>query len=158
MRGRAISLIMREIASFRLLARIVSLAMMGLALTVGSALAHGGPAAVHDQAVTQVQAPDMKRQPGGESSMTDTSDSIAAMQANDADHAADQGGMPCSGNPHGAGSASGSCCTIACHAALATPYIEPLGALEPPSVRVVGLADMLEGRSSDRTERPPKLG
>lgn len=158
MRGRAIFFFMRDTALFRLLAQIVSLAVLGLVLTGGSAFAHGGHATAHDRVVVQIQAIDLERQPGGGSSMTDTSDSMSAMQANDADHAADRGGTPCSGNPHGAGSASGNCCTIACHAALATSVIESLGMPEPPSVRVVGLADMLEGRSSDRTERPPKLG
>lgn len=154
--GRAIFLIMRETALFKMLAQIVPLAIMALALAGGSAFAHGGHAAAHDHAVAQVQAADVERQPMGEALTAGMSDSITALQANDPGHAADQGGMPCSGD-HQKGD-SGTCCTIACHAALTAPIVEPLGALEPPSVRVVGLADMLEGRSSDCTERPPKLG
>ncbi|MCW5736980.1 MAG: hypothetical protein KIS73_22835 [Enhydrobacter sp.] len=51
---------------------------------------------------------------------------------------------------------SGSCCTIACHAAMAPTASEPwigFRALAPP---VAGLSDRLEGRTGDRSERPPR--
>ena len=140
---------MREANIIRMLTQVVSLAMVALALTVGSAFAHGN----HDQVATQLQANDTERQPGDESSASGTSGSVMVMQAD----GAGPGDMPCSDDHQKTGSASGTCCTMACHAALAAMTIEPLGAHEPPSVRVVGLADMLEGRSGDRAERPPRL-
>lgn len=121
------------------LAQVVSLAVIGLALTVGAAFAHGGAMASHDHAAMQVQA-----QAGDQ-----TGDAHGAVEAS-------TGEKPCS-NDHRSRSDSIGCCTMACHAALAVPAIEPPGAHEPASVRVVALDDILEGRSGDRTERPPRL-
>jgi hypothetical protein len=53
---------------------------------------------------------------------------------------------------------SGSCCNIACHAALAAPTIEDPGADEPGGSRLAAFADMLVGQPRARTERPPKRG
>lgn len=136
---------MREANLIRMLTQVVSLAMVALAFMVGSAFAHGS----HDQVATQIQANDVEWH---ESSASGTSRSVMMPAGG-----AGPGDILCSNEHQKTGSASGSCCTIACHAALAAPAIEPLGAHEPPSVRIVGLIDMLEGRSSDRTERPPRL-
>lgn len=54
--------------------------------------------------------------------------------------------------------ASNNCCNIACHAALAAAPMDPIGTLQPHGVRIVGLTDLLVGRTNGRTERPPKLG
>lgn len=51
---------------------------------------------------------------------------------------------------------AGSCCSIACHAALVAPPIELIGSAELLGLRIVELVGRLEGRSRDRAERPPK--
>lgn len=66
-------------------------------------------------------------------------------------------GIPCS-EDRPAAHMSGTCCNIACHAALAAPTIEDLGADQPGDSRLAALTDMLVGRAGDRTERPPKRG
>lgn len=145
---------MREANIIKMLTQVVSLAMITLALTVGSAFAHGGPATSHDHAAMQVQAQAAEQHPSDGSAVVATSLPATAIQENAVKASA--GETPCS-NDHRSGSNSEGCCTIACHAALAAPTIEPLGAHEPASVRTVALVDMLEGRSGDRTERPPRL-
>jgi hypothetical protein len=146
-------LIMRGANIIRMLTQVMSLAMVTLALMAGSSFAHGGPAASHDHAAMQVQAQAAEQQPGDSAAAVATSLPATAIQNA---VKASAGETPCS-NDHRSGSDSEGCCTIACHAALAAPIIEPLGAHEPASVRIVALADMLEGRSGDRTERPPRL-
>ena len=143
---------MREANIIRVLTQVVSLAMITLALTVGSAFAHGGPATSHDHAAMQVQTQAAEQQPSDSAAVATSLLATAIQNA----VKASAGETPCS-NDHRSGSDSEGCCTIACHAALAAPTIEPLGAHEPVSVRIVALADMLEGRSGDRTERPPRL-
>jgi selectin P ligand len=52
----------------------------------------------------------------------------------------------------------GGCCTMACHAALAVPAIDTPSVASVPVGRLIDLSETLEGRSSARTERPPKRG
>lgn len=49
------------------------------------------------------------------------------------------------------------CCTIACHAAMTAPAIVSFIGPEVASALPPHLSDMLEGRCSGRSERPPRL-
>ena len=118
-------------------------------MSVGSAFAHGGGAANQDQSQVHVAATYSEHQPGH---VADAASSEALVQAN----GNDLNSGPCSGDPSGHPMGE-SCCTVACHAALAVPAIDPEAAFDVPRTPALSLEDMLEGRSSDRTERPPKL-
>lgn len=45
---------------------------------------------------------------------------------------------------------------MACHAALGTPPIGPVIGLDKPDLYLAGFYEVLDGRSGDRAERPPK--
>ena len=139
---------MRKGNPIRLLLQALTLAAVSLAMSVGSALAHGGSVANLDQLQAQAAAAHVEHQQAA-----NAAPHVEVVQI----HAGDAIGGPCSGQPaeHAPGA---SCCTIACHAALTAPAADPLGAFDLPGTRMVDWPDMLEGRSSDRTERPPKLG
>jgi len=144
----AIFVAMRASNLLKLLVRAIVLATVGLVMAVGSALAHGGAAGhshqpAHDAfAHTGHQAGQATTAPCPDLAVTD----------GEQPHPAN-----CPVDPSGHMAASG-CCTIACHAALATPTVDVAGAGDLPGVRIASIADMLEGRSSDRAERPPRLG
>lgn len=152
MRARAIFSIMRRANLICRLAGALSLAVMGFVLATGAAVAHDGHVPKGDQPNASAQTTrtaDPLRDLG-------TSEVLASsefsMQADHDGHSS----APCS-KDRSAGHASGNCCTVACHAALAAPPLDPVGSFMLPSSRIVGLADMLVGRLGDRTERPPKL-
>lgn len=152
MRARAIFSIMRRANFICRVAGALSLAVMGFVLATGAAAAHDGHVPKGDQLNASAQTtqtadplPDL-----GISEVLASSE-LSMRAAHDGHSSA-----PCS-KDRSAGHASGNCCTVACHAALAAPYLDPVGSLVLPSSRIVGLADMLVGRLGDRTERPPKL-
>lgn len=140
---------MRKCHPAKLLLQAFSLAMVSLAMSVGSAFAHGGGTANHDQSPVHVAATYAEHQPDH---AADASSFDALVQA----ESNDLGSEPCRGDSSGHPMGEG-CCTVACHAALAVPATDPPAAFDVPSMPTVRLEDMLEGRSSDRTERPPKL-
>jgi|LNFM01.1.fsa_nt_gb hypothetical protein len=152
MRARAIFLIMRRANFICRLAGALSLAVMGFVLATGAAAAHDVHVPKGDQSnpsAQTAQTADPLRDLG-------TSEVLASSELSmQADHNGNSS-VPCS-KERSAGHASGNCCTVACHAALAAPHLDPVGSLVLPSSRIVGLADMLVGRLGDRTERPPKL-
>jgi hypothetical protein len=134
-----------------LLARAFALAAVGFVVAAGAAAAHEGyvPTDPHGRHASTPVA-----------SVTLHSDDYAASELPadvvvQGDHN-NQNSAPCSEDRAG-GHASGTCCTVACHAALAAPPIGLGGSPELASSRIVAFVGMLEGRSSDRAERPPKL-
>lgn len=133
----------------KLLLQALSLAAVSLAMSVGSAFAHGGGAANQDQSQVHVAATHGEHQPGH---VVGAASCEALVQADGNDLSSG----PCPGDPSGHAMGEG-CCAIACHAALAVPAIDPVAAFDVPAAPALSLEDMLEGRSSDRTERPPKL-
>jgi hypothetical protein len=140
---------MRKSHPIKLLLQVLLLAAVSLAMSVGSAFAHGGGAANRDQAQVHTAATHAEHQPDFAG---DAASCEAFVQA-DRD---DLSSGTCRSDPSGHAMGEG-CCTVACHAALAVPGIGPLAAFDVPRAPMVALEDMLEGRSSDRTERPPKL-
>lgn len=146
LRVKAIFDAMRKSHPLKLLLQALSLAVVGLAMSVGSAFAHGG----HGQPQVHATATHAEHQAGH------ASDGVASLEFAQTDDE-ELSTAPCRGESSGHAAGEG-CCTIACHAALAAPTADAVGTVDLPGTRIVGLADMLEGRSSDRTERPPKLG
>ncbi len=140
---------MRSANPLNLLMRVLFLAVVGFVVAVGSASAHEGrhegrsagpsysePSAHHShdqQGATEQQA---------------SSDEAAKTDG-------DAGPCPRDQSPD---HASNNCCNIACHAALAATLVDSGGTLQIHGPRIIGLTDLLVGRSSGRTERPPKLG
>lgn len=150
MRARAIFAAMRRTNPVRLLARALALAAVGFVFAAGAAAAHERHIATDAQERHAVMPA---------ASSTHHSDDYAASElpadmAVQADHDS-QGSAPCSEDRAG-GHPSGTCCTVACHAALAAPPIGFVRSSELANPRIVAFDDMLEGRSSDRAERPPK--
>lgn len=144
---RAIFESMRKSNLIRPLLQALALAVVGLAISAGSAFAHGGDAPQDRPQVRAVAThADHQRDRAG--------DAVSYVELVQTDRAGVTSG-PCSGETsrHMAGE---SCCSIACHAALTVPAVESLGACDLPGA-CIGLTDLLQGRSNDRTERPPKL-
>jgi hypothetical protein len=129
---------------------VLSLAAVSLALSVGSAFAHGGGVTDHHQPAAPgaaTHADHRAAQPA------DIATDMALIHA----PADEQESAPCHDESSGHATGKG-CCTIACHAALAAAAVDPIGALDLSGARIVDLVDMLEGRPSGRTERPPRRG
>jgi len=145
---------MRKSNPIRLLLQALALAAVGFAMSTGSAFAHGGGAVPQDrpQAHAAATYADHQRDRAGDA--VSAGDAMSYVDFVPTDSAGVTSG-PCSGetSKHMAGE---GCCSIACHAALTVPAVDSLGACDLPGA-CIGLADLLQGRSSDRTERPPKL-
>lgn len=151
-RARAIFSIMRRVDFICRLVGALSLAVMGFMLATGAAAAHDRHVPRGDQpsaSAQTTQAANPLRDLGVSEVLAS---SELSMQADHDGHSS----VPCSKN-RSAGHISGNCCTVACHAALATPHVDPAGSFVLPSSRIIGLTVMLVGRSGDPTERPPKL-
>jgi hypothetical protein len=140
---------MRKSNPIKLLLRALTLAAVSFALSVGPAFAHGGGTAGHQQPQAYAATAHPEHQPGH---VPDAASCMGLVQADDSDLSA----TPCHGVPSGH-VAGENCCTLACHAALTAPAVDSLGAFDLPESLIFGLTGMLEGRSSDRAERPPKL-
>lgn len=147
-RVKAIFDSMRKSNPIRLLLQALVLAAVGFAMSAGSAFAHGGGAAAHDRPQARAAATHADHERGR------AGDAVSYVDFLQTDNTGVTSG-PCGGETsrHMAGE---SCCSIACHAALAVPAVDSLGACDLPGAGIE-LADLLQGRSSDRTERPPKL-
>lgn len=155
-RARANFAGMCRINPIRLLTRAWFLALVGFLMAAGSASAHNvhALAGVY-QSQPQFQTTVFESHARDHHGKTDASALMdLSVQPRPDDRHSDS--SPCS-KDEPAGHPSGGCCTVACHVALAAPAIDPVGDAELPSPYVLGLADMLIGRSSYRTERPPKL-
>ncbi|TAJ32448.1 MAG: hypothetical protein EPO67_11370 [Reyranella sp.] len=130
--------------SLRKLAQACLLALAAWVLTVGVASAHGGHGS---QVPVQTVSPLPPSYHDDGATTFDLPEEIAA--------SAEHGGSSCpSGTP---ATHSASCCTIACHAAMAVPPIDAWAGPRAASPLLVGLSDLLEGRCGDRSERPPRL-
>lgn len=152
MQVRAIFMKMRKSSPFYRLTRAILLAMMGFVMAAGAATAHDGRMSTDGH---QPHAPIQAQTAHHSSDRGTTEVPSSADWSVQADHG-DHGSVPCPKNGT-AGHMSGNCCTTACHAALAVPSVEPIGSPELPGLRIVGLTGVLAGRTSGRTERPPKL-
>ena len=140
---------MRSANPLSLLMRVLFLAVVGFVVAAGTASAHEGR---HDGRSTGPSY--------SEPSAHHSHDQHRAMeQQASADEAAEADGdaSPCP-RDQSPDHASNNCCNIACHAALAATPVDSIGTLQVHGLRIVGLADLLVGRLSGRTERPPKLG
>ena len=142
----------------RSITRVLSLALMGLVVAAGAAFAHEGyrPAVVDVQRVA-VQADHTVGHAAYRSS--DVATALQTTVSVEPPHAAHSaaGDVPCS-EDRADGHGAGTCCTMACHAALPALLVGPVGSQSLPGLRVTGLTNMLVGRSSDRAERPPRIG
>ena len=142
----AIFVAMRRLGSITMVVRALLLAVLGLAVTSGVALAHGDVALV--QIAAERHSYDV--QPAD---IHSTNNPVASL---DAPEQLAHSGAPCSSDEQSGSHMAGGCCNVACHAALVSFAVGPIAAIDLPDTRIVGLTDMLEGRSSDRTERPPR--
>lgn len=138
--------------------RVLSLALMGFVVASGAAFAHEayGPSGVDVQR-TVAHAHHKAGPVVDRSSDVATADQPAISVATRHAVHGTSSEAPCSEDRAG-GHGKGTCCTMACHAALPTPLIDPVGSHGLHGLRVPGLTNMLVGRSSDRTERPPRIG
>ncbi len=140
---------MRSVNPFNLLMRVLFLAVVGFVVAVGTASAHEGR---HDGR----SAGPSYSEPAAHHSHDQQS---AAEQQASSDEAAkiDGDATPCP-RDQAPDHASNNCCNIACHAALAATLVDSSGIVQVHGPRIIGLTDLLIGRSSGRTERPPKHG
>ncbi len=140
---------MRLANPLNLLMRVLFLAVVGFVVAVGSASAHEGR---HDG-----------RSSGPSYSEPSAHHSHDQQSATEHQASSDEAGKidgdaaPCP-RDQAPDHASNNCCNIACHAALAATPVDSIGTLQVHGLRIVSLTDLLVGRLSGRTERPPKLG
>lgn len=152
MSAAAIFAAMRGIAPLAWFVRALALALTGLVIASGTALAHGVLTAHSDQPSVgsdRVTEPQRAHHAAPQAVDTENWQEAAVL--------ADSGNAPCSDEPS-SGHFAGGCCNVACHAALTAPALESASAPYFPSQYRVSLSDMLVGRLGDRTERPPKGG
>ncbi len=146
---RPIFAIMRGSPPIAWLLRVLSLAAMGFLLSVGTAAAHGGHVSGGGQVFAIATSED-------EANLADRSGDVTTLSPKQAS-AAKHEGAPCSDNQGDAKHATG-CCTMACHAAFATLSLDPLAGPDRRGQSLLGVAEILRGRSGDRMERPPRIG
>lgn len=144
---------MRSANPLRLLVRVLFLAVVGFVVAAGTASAHEGR---HDgrSAGPSYSEPSAHHSHDRQGAMQGATEQQAS-----ADEAAKADGdaAPCP-RDQSPDHASNNCCNVACHAALAATPADSIGTLQVQGLRIVGLTDLLVGRLSGRTERPPKLG
>lgn len=150
-RARAIFVMMWWTDPIWSLVRALSVAVVGFVMVAGAASAHEQRAhsRIHHPMEVVHETDSVERSHGVMNMPVLTDLSVRA------DCEEGGAGIPCSEDGPGAHMV-GSCCTIACHAAVATALVGPLSDTELPGSIVAGLAGALAGRPSDRTERPPK--
>lgn len=134
--------------SVRKIAQAVLLALAAWVLTAGIASAHGGHASMDarlpSEAVSSLSASQHRDLTAGSAELAEENEAFV-----------ERGKDSCpTGNPT---KHTGSCCTVACHAAMTAPAIDPWIGPRVVSPILAGLNDMLEGRCGDRSERPPRL-
>ena len=134
--------------SLRKLAQAVLLALAAWVLTAGAASAHGGHSSTDAKPAAEASSHiSVAHHAGLAATAADVEPRTEAV----ADHRENS----C---PTGAPAKhTGNCCTIACHAAMASPVVDAWIGPRVPSTPPAGLSDMLEGRCGDRSERPPRL-
>jgi hypothetical protein len=139
-----------------MLARALSLAVVGFVMVTSAAFAHDGRAQtyIHQPlaVIAVVQTVTSTQDGHGVTSMP-----VLAGYSEQVDCDEGGAGIPCSEDGPAA-HMSGSCCNIACHAALVVLTIQDLGADELGGSRLAAFAGMLVGRPGDLAERPPKRG
>lgn len=162
--ARAIFLAMRRIGPSTLIARALFVALLGFFFASGSAFAHSAftPSALAHPAVILGGVP-VGDWPSEEVEATAAQSSrdaelTKALTSQAAFGQADASSAPCSDDQPGGLHHAGSCCNVACHAALAAPIVESAGVGDPAGRDIASLSDMLVGRPHDRTERPPRHG
>jgi hypothetical protein len=137
------------------LLRALSLAVMGCLLSAGTAAAHAGHASHHGQTAQSLPSGSSITSSGNVATPAGEKDlSLAAKEPMGQAEAAMQHPGPCS--EHQSAGHDDDCCAVACHAALAALPVGPVLAAETPSLRLFGVSRTLDGRSGERTERPPK--
>jgi hypothetical protein len=137
------------------LLRALSLAAMGCLLFAGTAAAHAGHASNHGQTALSLSSGPSITSAGNVAASAGENDlHLAAKDPMGQAEDAMQHPGPCS-DDQSAGH-NGDCCAVACHAALAAHPLGPVLGPERPSLRLFGISRALDGRSGDRTERPPK--
>lgn len=140
----AIFAAMRRLGPITMVVRALLLALLGFVIPSGVALAHGDAA----QPAVERHSQDVQ--------FTDVHSTMNPVVSLDAVEQLAHSGAPCSSDEQPGGHMNAGCCNVACHAALASFQPGPVAALDLSHARIVGLTDMLEGRSSDRAERPPR--
>jgi len=143
-----IYIVMTAALSFRKLAQAVLLALVAWVVTAGVASAHGGHVGAELRPPVEAEASLPKSQ--------NEDPAVSAISLPETPEAlGDHGGSSC---PSGAPTKhAGNCCTVACHAAMATPVIGILPGPITASLLLSPLSDLLEGCCGDRSERPPRL-
>lgn len=151
-RAQAIFAAMRWTDPIWTLVRTLSFAVVGSVLVTSAASAHDGRAQDRTLQLIAVAQASFAQDGRGVASMPAVADPSMRVDC-------DEGGagIPCSEDGPAA-HMSGSCCNIACHAALTAPTIEDPGADELGGSHLPVFADMLVGQPGARTERPPKRG
>lgn len=152
-RAQAIFAVMRWIDPIWMLTRALSLAVVGFVLVTSTASAHEGRA----QNRIHLHAAVIQTTQLAQDGHAVTNTPVLAGYAVQVDCDEGGAGIPCSEDGPAA-HMSGSCCNIACHAALAAPAIKDGGANELGGSRLAAFTDMLVGQLGARTERPPKRG
>jgi len=137
---------MTLIRPLRKIAQALLLAFAAWVLVVGAASAHGGHAPADDRPVTATAS-----QPVAHEEPATPAASLPEGTEAPATH---EGGT-CPGDR--AANHSEGCCTIACHAAMAAPGIDPWAGPRIASSVPMLVSDLLEGRCGDRSERPPRF-
>ncbi|WP_296344648.1 hypothetical protein [Reyranella sp.] len=130
--------------SYLMRALLLALVGFGFVVSAGAAFAHDGR---HDGRVAAEPSTHHAHDQQGQAAQKASSDEAANTDAD---------ANPCPRN-QSPDHSSNNCCNIACHAALAAAPMDPVGTLPPHGARIVGLTDLLVGRSNGRTERPPRL-
>lgn len=132
----------------RKFAQALLLALAAWVLTAGVASAHGGHVGSDARPAAEAVAPttDVRRE-GPAASAAGFEEKTEAVAGHD------EGSCP-TGAP---AKHSGNCCNIACHASMPASAFDLWVGIFAASAPVPGLSDMLEGRSGDRSERPPRL-
>lgn len=142
---------MRTANFIRSLMALLPFAVVGFLLATGVAMAHDG----------HVRSGDLPKVSSQSTAAADGSRDLGILDVSLSGEQSvlpghdDRGSAPCS-EDQSDGHGSGTCCIVACHAALAVLLFDPIASPELPGSPIPGLADRLGEQSGDRTERPPK--
>lgn len=143
---------MRTANFIRSLVALLSLAVVGILLATGAATAHDGHVQNGDLSKVSLES---TAPTNGSRDLGTLNVPLSAEFKVQPGH--DDGGSPPCSEDQSADHGAGTCCIVACHAALAVQLFDPLGSPDLPSSPIPGLTNKLGEQSGDRTERPPKL-
>jgi hypothetical protein len=138
---------MRPTNPVTFLMRALLLALVGVVVAAGTASAHEAHRDGRAAGLSSAQPATQAHQTHGAVEQRTPSEEAAWL---------DRDAAPCSGDQSSDHSSNG-CCNIACHAALAATAAASIGTVQLGGLRIAGLTDLLTGRVSGPTERPPKL-